>query len=351
MAEYEGGRYWNQALTTVGQSLAESLNFYAQRRDELARTDSVLENLATTIDPATKKPYIPKDAYERVKNMTGTRKLLAEQGLLDAQKYMMQAHHAGLQDAALQAQTLRVQQEAMGTTPISPYEREQLRLRREEAAGGRKMTEYQRAEIEIRKQEQQLGRPMTQYEKEQLQLRRQEMGIKSDQAKGKAFSAQQKNLDSSLKSVGLNRLKLFDSTQHEGVIEKRDPKTGKVTFTPSDKADHIRIGYVDEQHPGKVIPIDDFNNYLRMAAAATPEPRKTASVLKFIQDNPNDPRVPRLHAWLKKQVLASQAVFGGGEEDQTGIDEAAGEETDTSGNSGDSGGGRQFSGTMTPSAL
>jgi|ERR1041385_6667500 hypothetical protein len=125
----------------------------------------------------------------------------------------------------------------------------------------------------------------------------------------KAEAAKQRTLDSRLKQYNLNRRLLFDSSQHEGgILQKADKNKPDKTFVPEadpDKMTHIRVGYQDEKNPGKIISKSDLEGLQDLAAQNTDDPEWSQGALKWIRDNPQDPRAAKWLDVLKSKVMGN----------------------------------------------
>jgi hypothetical protein len=94
-----------EGILEAGRSIADAIDWYRERHEQASKLDETVNFLATHVDPNTKKPYIPKDAFERASALAGTHKMLAEQGILDGMKYAQLIHRAGIEDAYVAAQS------------------------------------------------------------------------------------------------------------------------------------------------------------------------------------------------------------------------------------------------------
>jgi hypothetical protein len=81
---YVGGQYYYDAITSVGEHIAQSIQYYRQRHDEMSQLDKQLEFMTRIPDVGGKPTLNPKE-LERIRaTYTGPERYNAERGLLDA---------------------------------------------------------------------------------------------------------------------------------------------------------------------------------------------------------------------------------------------------------------------------
>ena len=124
MEGYRGDEYLHSAITGLGDHLAQAITEYKRRHDEASMMEETFKDLGEMkyTDPTSKaeKPYIPKDVMERINSYTGTKKLLAEPGYMNALNMRGQLQTAALNNEKVQAY-------------VDYYKRAQPKRTREEA--------------------------------------------------------------------------------------------------------------------------------------------------------------------------------------------------------------------------
>jgi hypothetical protein len=338
MAEsYVGGELWANALEHMGDNIARAMEIYSQRHQEAIRTDNTLTALSHMTNPATRKPYLDDKTLQGLRQGNWQQRAMAEQGYLDAMQMGQQLSVSNAQLARYTVETENLRTGGPGLawektkfgTLSAAQKAEIMAVERERMQGGKPMTQYERRSLEehIREQGTLSARD------------RAELGIKQITAQGKVWEQGQKQLDATLKGAGLNRAKIFDSSIHEDVVKSYDNKGNPVyqTITQAPKGSkptHIRIGYVDAQHPGTVVSREQLKAYQDSAISRTPDPKKVRDALTWIQAHPDDPRADAWRQWVKEQIQSG--ITTPSEEEPESDTRAA--DTGAADTSGDTGG-------------
>src|SRR6516164_5310013 len=81
--EYRGGEMWANALSNLGQSIGQSIQYYQQRHQKLNEADAEFDALH-------QRGVIDDKTYERIRLVKGGERLANETGVMQALQFGMQ---------------------------------------------------------------------------------------------------------------------------------------------------------------------------------------------------------------------------------------------------------------------